>query len=306
MYKITGADGKEYGPVSIERLREWVGQGRVNAKTLVQAAGSADWQPAAEVPDLASLFASPMARQVGDGAPPLLAASKFKSQDRGLAILSFVLGLASFVLCLSALTGLPAILFGHIARRRAARLPVRYGGAGLAMAGLILGYLNLVFSLFIAGVILPALARSTQTTHNTQTVQRADCQNNLRQIGLAFKVWALEHNDQYPFNVSTNAGGTLELCAAGADGFDNNAVAHFLIIANELTTPSFLVCPKDRSKRVASDFTDFKGVNLSYRLRTGTNINGDNPQEILAVCPIDGNELFCDGNVRKSARPGAQ
>ena len=74
-----------------------------------------------------------------------------------------------------------------------------------------------------------------------------DCQNNLRQIGLAFKVWALEHNDQYPFNVSTNAGGSLERCARGADGFEKDSVPHFQIIANDLSTPSFLVCPQDHS-----------------------------------------------------------
>ena len=38
MYKIIGADLKEYGPVSVEQLRQWISEGRVNAQTKVQAA----------------------------------------------------------------------------------------------------------------------------------------------------------------------------------------------------------------------------------------------------------------------------
>jgi hypothetical protein len=298
MYKIIGADGKEYGPVSVERLGEWVAHGRINAQTRVQAAGSSDWIPAAEVPALAALFGPPGSRPAGQGAPPVLTAPTTKVPSKGLAIVSFVLGLCSFVLCLSVFAGIPAIICGHIARSRAVRSPLRYGGAGLAKAGLILGYLSIIVALIIPAFLLPAFAKRRSSAPRFDS-----CQNNLRQIGLAFKVWALEHKDQYPFNVSTNSGGSLELCATGGDGFDNNAVAHFSIISNELTFPSFLVCPNDPAHRSAQDFATIQSANVSYRLRTGTNINGDNPQEILAICPIHGNQLFCDGNVRKAPPP---
>lgn len=293
MYRIIGADGKEYGPISVDQLRQYVAQGRVNAQTRVQVAGSTEWKPAAEVSELAPLFAPARAYQAGEGAPPILTVPTAKGPEKGLAIASLVLGLASIVLCLSVFTGIPAIICGHIARSRAVRLPARYGGAALAMAGLVLGYVSLIFSLVMLAVLLPALAKIRPVPRMTT------CQNNLRQIGLAFKVWALDHGDQYPFNVSTNSGGTLELCAPGPDGFDANAVLHFAIISNELSTPGFLVCPRDPGKHAAAGFAELQQLNLSYRLRTGTNINSENPQEILAVCPIDGNELFCDGNVRK-------
>jgi competence protein ComGC len=296
MYKIIGADGQEYGPVTADQLKGWLAQGRINALTRIQAAGGAEWKPAAEVPELAALFAPPGVQRVGEGAPPLLTVSPTQVREKGLAILSFVLGLASFVLCLSAITGIPAIICGHLSRRRVARLPARYGGAGFAMAGMVLGYLSLVFSLVIVGLLLPALGKATRT------VQGTSCQNNLKQIGLALKVWALEHNDQYPFNVSTNSGGSLELCAPGPDGFDRNAIAHFLVVRNELSTPQFLVCPNDPSKHPALDFASLQQASVSYQLRTGTNINDENPQEVLAICPIHGNELFCDGNVRKAPR----
>jgi hypothetical protein len=57
---------------------------------------------------------------------------------------------------------------------------------------------------------------------------------NLKQVGLAFRVWAVDHDDQYPFNLSTNAGGSRELCRIGQDGFDENAACHLRLLAQEL------------------------------------------------------------------------
>lgn len=45
MYKIIGADQKEYGPVSADEMRRWIAEGRVNGQTLLQAEGQADWRP---------------------------------------------------------------------------------------------------------------------------------------------------------------------------------------------------------------------------------------------------------------------
>jgi hypothetical protein len=67
MYKIIGADQKEYGPSSAEELRQWVREGRADGRTLVQAEGSTEWKPLVSFPELASALAeSPFA-----AAPPL-------------------------------------------------------------------------------------------------------------------------------------------------------------------------------------------------------------------------------------------
>src|SRR6266404_3025435 len=52
-YKIIGADKKEYGPVTEEILRRWLAEGRVNAQTLLQAEGTAEWKPLSSFPELA-------------------------------------------------------------------------------------------------------------------------------------------------------------------------------------------------------------------------------------------------------------
>lgn len=48
MYRIIGSDGKEYGPVSAEQLRDWIKQGRVNASTQILEEGTTNWRPLSE------------------------------------------------------------------------------------------------------------------------------------------------------------------------------------------------------------------------------------------------------------------
>lgn len=44
MYKIIGNDGQQYGPVSAEQLRRWLGENRLNAQTLIQPEGVTEWK----------------------------------------------------------------------------------------------------------------------------------------------------------------------------------------------------------------------------------------------------------------------
>ncbi len=298
MYKIIGADGKEYGPVSLEQLRAWIDQGRVNAQTRVQEVGATEWKTASQIPELAAAMASPNPRlgpamaPAGPGPIPGLPAQP----QQGLAITSLVLGILSFI-CLGPLTGIPAIICGHIAHSRAQREPAVFGGVGLAIAGFVLGYVNLALCLLILpAMFLPALAKAKQRA------QEVNCMNNLKQVGLAFKVWELSHGDQYPFNVSTNTGGTAELSARGSDGFEKNVLLNFMVLSNELNTPKILICPGDSGKVAAWSFAGLQAANLSYRLRSGTNVNDMHPQEVLVVCPIHGTELMCDGSVQRRPR----
>lgn len=141
--------------------------------------------------------------------------------------------------------------------------------------------------------------QGNDTDHFTDVrqVQKITCVNNLKQIGLDFRIWAGDHGDKFPFQISTNGGGTLELCDRDADGFDRNSIAHFLAASNELSTPLLLCCPKDRSKTAAKDWDKVSAANVTYRLRTDFRVSLSNPHEILAVCPVDGNILYCDGTV---------
>ena len=58
MYKIVGADGRQYGPVSAEVVREWIAAGRANAQTMVQPEGATDWKPLGSFAEFAEALAA--------------------------------------------------------------------------------------------------------------------------------------------------------------------------------------------------------------------------------------------------------
>lgn len=67
LYSVA-INGQQYGPFSINQLRQMVTQGQVNAQTLVWAQGMSQWTPAGLVPELVSLFSPPVPGTIG-GAP---------------------------------------------------------------------------------------------------------------------------------------------------------------------------------------------------------------------------------------------
>jgi hypothetical protein len=52
MYRIVGEDGKEYGPVSLDEIKRWLAEGRLNADTMVMPEGGTRWQKLSEFPEL--------------------------------------------------------------------------------------------------------------------------------------------------------------------------------------------------------------------------------------------------------------
>jgi len=58
MYKIIGADQKEYGPVSTDQIRQWIREGRAGAQTSVLAEGAAEWQPLGALSEFADELAA--------------------------------------------------------------------------------------------------------------------------------------------------------------------------------------------------------------------------------------------------------
>jgi Domain of unknown function (DUF1707)/Domain of unknown function (DUF4190) len=78
----------------------------------------------------------------------------------GMAIASLVCGLAQFIF--GPLTTIPAIVFGHMARSQIRRTGEQ--GAGLALAGLVLGWGAIILGIIIAVAIALIVAAGTQGT----------------------------------------------------------------------------------------------------------------------------------------------
>ena len=52
-YNLIGGDGKQYGPVTADELRQWMREGRVDTATRVQVEGNADWKTVGELAEFA-------------------------------------------------------------------------------------------------------------------------------------------------------------------------------------------------------------------------------------------------------------
>jgi hypothetical protein len=141
MYRIIGADGREYGPISADQVRQWIAQSRANASTPTLTEGATEWKPLASIPEFSMLFAAPAAF-----AP--VAASGLRTN--GCALTGFILGLVSgpfcvFCCCVGPLCGLLGIIFSLIGISQINRRPDVYNGKSFAVAGLVLAILSLVF-----------------------------------------------------------------------------------------------------------------------------------------------------------------
>ncbi|NBV24531.1 MAG: hypothetical protein EBS05_21755 [Proteobacteria bacterium] len=95
--------------------------------------------------------------------------------------------------------------------------------------------------LFLAAVLL------TFTTSAKVHVIRFKCQNNLKQTGLSFKVWANDNDDKSPF-LTTN-------CLAYTN--ETQAWLHYFAMSNEIGSARILTCPQDASRlpNMVMDFT---------------------------------------------------
>lgn len=81
-------------------------------------------------------------------------------QSQGLAIASMVSGIASLVCCTWFVVGIAAIVMGFIARNKAINDPANYGGAGMAMAGIITGGLSIVLGIIVLILYLGGILAS--------------------------------------------------------------------------------------------------------------------------------------------------
>ena len=120
----------------------------------------------------------------------------------------------------------------------------------------------------LVAMVLPALLASKRRSSHI------GCVDNLKQIALAFKTWAVDNGDKFPMQISMTNGGTMEFIASG------NAFVHFQIMSNELTTTKILVCPNDGARIRADSWENLNNQNVSYFV--GVDATQNNPTNILA------------------------
>jgi prepilin-type N-terminal cleavage/methylation domain-containing protein len=135
----------------------------------------------------------------------------------------------------------------------------------------------------LAGLLLPALAKAKARA------QRINCVSNLKQAGLAFRMWSNDHGEKFPWQVKQNDLGVEDYTAQGTFA----AWDCFRAASNELNSPKVLNCGSDIRKTRATLFLDptrvnspppgtvaFKDENLSYFV--GVDADETKPARILA------------------------
>src|SRR5438046_3002438 len=113
MYKIIGADGQVYGPITAEQLRQWIAEGRANGQTMAQPEGSTEWKPLSSFPE----FAEATVTSALTGPPPLTAATTTAQPPIPNYLIQAIL---CTILCCPPF-GIPAIVFAAQVNGRVAR-----------------------------------------------------------------------------------------------------------------------------------------------------------------------------------------
>jgi len=190
MYKIRGGDGKEYGPVSADTLKQWVAEGRANAQTQVQPEGSMNWVALGQLPEFAEpadTAPTPPSFAATAGAPNI--ASLVSGPAIGLIVtavlgaLMQLVGIAGNILGTG--LGLAAQSEGH--QELPAWVHMMSGGVGIVFN---------VLGIIMSGVILMgALKMKALEKHGfamvATIIAMVPCISPCCFVGLPIGIWAL-------------------------------------------------------------------------------------------------------------------
>ncbi len=173
-------NGEKTGPFEREEVLCRLVAGELKGSDLGWHEGLADWEP------LSKLIP-----------PPAKAQAAVLPQSSGMAISSLVCGILGFFTF--GLASLPAIITGHLARSRIKKSSGALGGNGIALTGLILGYLCLVLTVIAvcASLAVPAFSSIRQKAEQAKTMSQA------KQIVVGIKLYAAEHEGSLPPTLAT-------------------------------------------------------------------------------------------------------
>ena len=194
MYKIIGADQKQYGPVSADELRQWIAEGRANANTLIQAEGQTDWRPLSSFPEFATgPQPLPSGVPLSSAAPIGQAQSLVSGPATGLLVVGILCALASVWGVLSNLLGIGMGAAG--AMPGGANMPPQLAQWAQMMSGgfgLVLNFIALALAgLYIFASTKMRKLESYGLVMTATILSMLPCTSSCCCVGLPIGIWVL-------------------------------------------------------------------------------------------------------------------
>ena len=127
----------------------------------------------------------------------------------------------------------------------------------------------LAVAAILVALFLPAILKTKAKPSSVK------CVNNLKNVGLSFRIFATDNQDKFPMLLSITNGGSMEYLSQPFSAF-----RHFTAVSNELSTPVIIVCPEDSGIPRATNFASLQNSNNSYFV--GIDSKQERPTMILA------------------------
>lgn len=135
----------------------------------------------------------------------------------------------------------------------------------------------------LVGFIMPTLTRPRHGNSN-----RISCVNNLKNIGLAYRIFATDNGGQFPWQTPLAQGGIKPPEVGTTAGPTNNVLFMLVAVSNELSTPRIIVCPSDRRQTLNTNTWSYATLTLATALQRnvpsyflGLTAIEEQPQSIL-------------------------
>jgi hypothetical protein len=185
MYKIIGADQKEYGPVSAEQLRQWLAEGRVNALTQVLPEGATEWKALRDLPEFAAASPGPVPAVTMVPAPGPDAATQVNGPAIGLIVTAVLGAIAQIISLILNLAGASILASSQMPKEAWANM---FSGT--------VGVVSNIIALLLSGLIfLGAMKMKKLENYGlamaASIIAMIPCLSPCCLIGLPIGIWAL-------------------------------------------------------------------------------------------------------------------
>jgi len=161
MHWYYSKHGTQLGPVSQAELSAKIASGEISATELVWKDGMSGWTSASQLTEFSGIPVSPYATPASPGPQTQYPSHLQAAPTSGLAITSLVCGILGLTTCLM-IPGIPAVICGHMALSNIKNSLSPIGGRGLAIAGVVMGYIAIAIILvFTVIVVIGAVTESS-------------------------------------------------------------------------------------------------------------------------------------------------